>query len=185
MRQVLFISFKALKLFPQTALSKSPLTELQFFFSCLFSCFFFFSCVSDGPLNPFLGCCMHQQTCWYDLKGHVLFTLTEAFQNSDEGVPLKRSAVTLQQHEQQPGLKPNWLMFYIKSLFFFPPLFYLHFRGLVMLNRDGLSALTLPASRSYSLRRKRINWLSLMSSTWVHFLAASPSNHVKWNIKAK
>lgn len=79
----------------QTALSKSPLTELQFLF---FSSFFF----SSGfwwATEPFPKLCMHQQTCWYNLKGHVLFTLTEAFQNSDKGVPLKHSAVTLQQQK--------------------------------------------------------------------------------------
>lgn len=59
--------------------------------------------------------CMHQQTCWYDLKGHVLFTLTEAFQNFDEGVPLKDSTVTLQQQQLEP--KPNWLMLCIKNSF--------------------------------------------------------------------
>lgn len=118
--------FVVLKLLPlerhQTTLWKSPQYELQFvfFLSYLFSGFFEFiyllflytfllSCFWRAT-EPFPRQCMHQQTCWYNLKGHVLFTLTEAFQNSDEGVPVKRSAVRLQQKSQQLRLKPNWLM---------------------------------------------------------------------------
>lgn len=157
----------------QTALSKSPQSELQFsflFFSCLF--LFFLLSFFWWATEPFPRLCMHQQTCWYDLKGHVLFTLTEAFQNSDEGVPLKDSAVTLRRQRQQLELKPNWLMLYIKSPFFpIQPAF----PGLVMPNQDGPSAPVLGAPWSYSLRYKRINWLSLMSSTRLHFWSSIQS----------
>lgn len=76
-----------------------------------FSCFWW-------ATEPFPGLCMHQQTCWYDLKGHVLFTLTEAFWKLWRGVPLKRTALTLLQQTQSFMLRLNWLMVYIKIPFF-------------------------------------------------------------------
>lgn len=135
----LLISSLALKLLTserqQTILSRSPPTELQFSLPppspfLLFRAPFFLWWATE----PFPWQCMHQQTCWYDLKGHVLFTLTEAFQNSDEGVPLKDSADALQQQPQQ-----HWLMFYIKSPFPIQPAFLEE----VMLNQNGPSAPTL------------------------------------------
>lgn len=117
--------------------------------------------------EPFLWLCMHHQTCWYDLKGHVLFTLTEAFQNFDEGVPLKNSsvaAVAAAAAAAAPQLEAK-LINALHQKPFFP--IQAAFPGVVMLNQDGPSAAALP--QSYSLRCKRINWLSLMSSSWVHF----------------
>lgn len=108
---------------------------------CLGFIYLFFSPVSDGPLNPFLGCVCTSKHADTILKVMFFSRWQRPSKNSDEGVPLKHSALTLQQQTQSFMLRLNWLMVYIKIPFF---LFSWHFQGLVMLNMDGPSAQTLP-----------------------------------------
>lgn len=112
-----------------------------FLFFCLEFIYLFFSPVSDGPLNPFLGCVCTSKHADTILKVMFFSRWQRPSKNSDEGVPLKRSALTLQQQTQSFMLRLNWLMVYIKIPFF---LFNWHFQALVMLNMDGPSAQTLP-----------------------------------------